>query len=129
MATYGKYPSSGIGNKRRLHEIEEDRRTTYKLNSNDHTIEIIKKHKKNEANKEIDNIHTDVNNSTTTVNNYIGCQNSHTVDIHDNNIINGDTEDDVYWVDDNNKIKRHKTRRGKQKNRQSHNLRKQDRKL
>ena len=39
----------------RLHEIEEDRRTTDTLNNNDHSIEIIKKHKKNETNSEIDN--------------------------------------------------------------------------
>jgi len=122
-------PSYGIGYKRRLHEIEEDRRTNYELNRNDHSIEIIKKNKKNETNIEIDNVNTNVNNSTNTVNNYIGCQNSHNVDIHDNNINNEDTEDHVYSVDDNNKIIRRKTRRGKQKNRQSHNLRKKDKKI
>ena len=79
---YDLCPSSGIGNKRRLHEIEEDRRTNYELNNNDHSIEIIKKNRKNETNTEIDNVNTNVNNSTSTVNNYIGCQNSHTVDMH-----------------------------------------------
>ena len=38
-------------------------------------------------------------------------------------------QDDVDSVDDNNKIKRRKTRRGKQKNRMSRNLRTKDRKL
>ena len=70
-----------------------------------------------------------INNNTSTVNNYIECQNTYKVDIHDNNINSGDTEDDVYSVDDNNEIKRRKTRRGKQKNQKSHDLRKKDRKL
>ena len=74
------------------------------------------------------NPNSNVNNSTSTVNNYIGCQNTHNVDIHDNNINNGDTEEDVYSVDDDNEIKRRKTRRGKQKNRMSRNLRTKDRK-
>jgi len=59
-------PSNGIGNKRRLHETEEDRRTNYELNNNDdNCIEITKKNKKNGTGIEINNgnkgvtLHTD----------------------------------------------------------------------
>ena len=96
-------PSSEIGNKRRFHEIEENRSTNYKLNS----IEISKKNKKNGTITEINNVHTNVNNS-------INDKNDNIQDIdYYHNVDVGKTEEEI-----KTKRRRKRQNRDQQRHRQ-----------
>ena len=109
---------SGIGNKRRLHEIEEYRETILEFNLNDNYLNSIKKNRNKETNEEIDNVNMNVNDSasnkehskmknidendttnriatTTEIKNVQNIDNYHNEDVDDSNVYNVENKEEI----------------------------------